>query len=62
MRWNRNGFDTQQPNPFRISHTNYFGIGQLDFGQVHAFAQNAPFLFGHPLRGERKQFFQLLEG
>ena len=62
MRWNRHGVNPQQTHPLRIADTNRFSVGQLDFRKAHAFAQNAAFLFGRPLRCKWKKFFQLIDG
>ena len=62
MRRNRHRVDSQQTDSLRIAHPDGFGVGQFDFRELHALAQNTAFLFGRPLRCEWKKLFQLIAG
>ena len=62
MRRNWNCFDTEQADALRISDTHCSGVSQLSFGKRHSAAQRALPLFGHPLLGHRKEFFELFSG
>jgi hypothetical protein len=61
MRWNWNCLDAKQADALRIFDTDFPGISQLPFGKRHSFAQGALPLFGHPLRGQRKELFQFFD-
>jgi hypothetical protein len=61
MRWNWNCLDAKQADALRIFDTDFPGISQLTFGKRHSFTQGALPLFGHPLRGQRKELFQFFD-
>jgi len=53
---------SEQTDSFGIAHTDRPGICEFDFRKRHAFTENTPFLIRSPLRRQRQQLLQLVDG